>query len=278
MRYYTANISIKSQMDMDDARSIVNALLGEVGFESFEDTDDGVRAYIQQQLYEEGAIEALQLDDYGIHIHYNIEEAEYKDWNADWEAQGFEPIMVGDCCIHDMQHLAPASARLDVTIEARQAFGTGTHQTTRMIVGELLNMDLKGKRVLDCGCGTGILGIVCSMCGAEHVTGYDIDEWSTENAKHNAMLNGVDMRILLGDSSVIPHEKFDLVLANINRNILLADMRCFSEALNQSGTLILSGFYNEDVEILTSEASKHDLLSTSIKHDGDWACIVLQKE
>lgn len=264
-------------MEMDDARSIVNALLGEVGFESFEDTDTGVRAYIQQQIYEEGAIESIQLEAYGIHIHYNIEEAEYKDWNADWEAQGFEPIMVGDCCIHDLQHIAPDNARLDVTIEARQAFGTGTHQTTRMIVGELLSMDIKGKRVLDCGCGTGILGIVCSMCGADHVTGYDIDEWSTENAKHNALLNGVEMRVLLGDSSVIPDEKFDIVLANINRNILLADMKRFADALCTGGTLILSGFYRGDIEQLSTEANKNKITILHEKHDGEWSCLVSRK-
>lgn len=263
---------------MDDARSIVNALLGEAGFESFEDTDDGVRAYIQQQLYVEGVIEGLQLEDYGIHVHYIIEESEYKDWNADWEAQGFEPIMVDGCCIHDLKHLAPADARLDVTIEARQAFGTGTHQTTRMIVSELLGMDLKGKSVLDCGCGTGILGIVCSMCGAESVTGYDIDEWSSENAKHNAMLNGVSMRVLLGDSSVIPQETFDVVLANINRNILLADMQRFADALCAGGTLILSGFYREDIQQLSAEALKYHLTTLRDKHDGDWSCIILQKQ
>lgn len=265
-------------MEMDDARSIVNALLGEIGFESFEDTDNGVKAYIQQQMYDESMMESLQFEDYGIIVHYNIEEAEYKDWNADWEAQGFEPIMVGDCCIHDLQHIAPAEARLDVTIEARQAFGTGTHQTTQMIVGELLSMDIKGKSVLDCGCGTGILGIVCSMCGAKHVTGYDIDEWSTDNAKHNAMLNGVEMRILLGDSSIIPQEKFDIVLANINRNILLADMKRFSDALIIDGTLILSGFYRGDIEQLCSEASKNKLTTTHEKYDGEWSCLILKKD
>ena len=155
-------------------------------------------------------------------------EAEYRNWNEQWENEGFEPIVIdGRCIIHDTKHpagdKAPDSPTLDITIEARQAFGTGTHETTRMIVGELLKMDLKGKRILDCGCGTGILGIVASKCGASEIVAYDIDEWSVENARHNAKLNGVkNMEVLEGDRNVLSHVSgvFDVVLANINRNIL----------------------------------------------------------
>lgn len=267
-------------MSHDDATALTLALAGEAGYESFEEHDDGsVSAYIQQQLWSEDLISQLQstLLMMGIETECNTKEAEYRDWNAEWESQGYEPIMVGGCCIHDTQHLAPADAQLDVTIEARQAFGTGTHETTQMLVGQLMSMDLQGKTILDCGCGTGILGIVAAMRGASYVVGYDIDEWSTDNCRHNAMLNGVSDRldILLGDSSVIPDQKFDIVLANINRNILLADLPRFAAAMQPHSTLLLSGFYPSDAPMLCDTAAKLSLRCTNQLQNGDWCALVL---
>ena len=208
-----------------------------------------------------------------------------QDWNQDWEDQGFEPIGVSDhLVIYDAKHtdmsmFAGDDGVMRIFIEARNAFGTGTHQTTRMILRRLLGMDLTGKSVLDCGCGTGILGIVALRLGANRVLGYDIDEWSSENAKHNAALNGVDnLDVLLGDASVLDgvKEEFDVVIANINRNILLNDMTAFRSHLKTGGRLILSGFYETDVPMLEQAAQSNGLTIIDVVTDGEWACAMFE--
>ena len=166
---------------------------------------------------------------------------------------------------------------MPVFIQARQAFGTGTHQTTQMIISTLLSLQLHGKRVLDCGCGTGILGIVASKLGANNVMAYDIDEWSVENTRHNAQLNNADnIKVLQGDASIVTHfnEKFDVIVANINRNILLHDMPMFKRVLANNGILILSGFYANDVPLLEQKAAPLNLTLTEVKEKDEWrACI-----
>lgn len=214
MKYYVANFQIKDAPSIGDCRDLLATMASEAGFESFEETDEGLNGYVQQSMLDESKLREL-LGDFpieGVKITYTLSQVEDKDWNEQWENEGFEPIVVGDrCVIHDTKHQADAvlpgrKDLLDITIEAKQAFGTGTHETTRLIVGQLLQMDLKGKRVLDCGCGTGILGIVASKMGAQSVVGYDIDEWSVENARHNAELNGVrNMEVLEGNQSVLSH-------------------------------------------------------------------------
>ena len=214
-----------------------------------------------------------------VTVSYTLEEAAYKDWNEEWEDAGFEPISIdGKCIIHDPQHpVEAAPGVLDITIQARQAFGTGTHETTRMIVNELVNMDLKDKRVLDCGCGTGILGIVASKCGAKEVVGYDIDEWSVENAQHNARLNGVEnMEIFEGNRHVLSHVSgvFDVVLANINRNILLEDLPSMHEVMGHGATIILSGFYGEDGIMIAEKAGSLGLSLVKTESDNNWCALV----
>ena len=213
MKYYVANFDIECAADMlQPARELLSAAACEAGFEAFEDTDKGIAGYVQRPLYDKDALDAA-IADYmpdGASVTYNIEEVPDQDWNQGWEDDGFEPIGVSDnLVIYDAKHtdmsmFAGDDGVMRIFIEARNAFGTGTHQTTRMILRRLLGMDLQGKSVLDCGCGTGILGIVALRLGADHVLGYDIDEWSSENAKHNAALNGVDnLDVLLGDASVL---------------------------------------------------------------------------
>ena len=166
-----------------------------------------------------------------------------------------------------------------VAIDAQQAFGTGNHETTRMIVAHLLSTDLNGKRVLDCGCGTGILGIVAAMRGATEVVGYDIDDWSVKNSQHNAKLNGVEMEVLEGDKSVLSHINgmFDIILANINRNILLNDMNAFSEVMTTGAQLILSGFYKEDSQLLFECAERLNLHETCRMTENNWCALVLTR-
>lgn len=286
MKYLVAEFKIECQDGMIQiARDLLTDALGEAGFETFEDTEDGIKGYVQESLFDENAmndvISNFMLPD--VSISANIQEAEYKNWNEEWEEAGFERININDSItIYDARHDdgAGIASGISIGIETKQAFGTGTHETTRMIVSTLLNIDLKGKRVLDCGCGTGILGIAASKLGASEVVGYDIDEWSSENAIHNAELNGVgNMKVMLGDASVLKsvEGKFDVVLANINRNILLADMPAFVSVMADDSLLILSGFYASDVDLLTEKASSLGLSKIDSKSDSEWTCLVLKK-
>ena len=245
MKYFVSHFTIQCADGefMQPAREITAAIAGECGYETFLDTDNGVDGYVQVDFYDESAMrEALAefpMDD--VTVTFETEEVEDKDWNETWEQEeGFAPINIDDrLVIYDVlhpsdniptpntQHPTP----ITIGIEARNAFGTGTHETTQMIVGMLLDMDLKGKRVLDCGCGTGILAITALKCGAADAVAYDIDEWSADNTRHNAEINGVADRIEVfeGNAHVLSHISgvFDVVLANINRNILLNDMPAF---------------------------------------------------
>ena len=286
MKYLVAEFKIECQDGMIQiARDLLTDALGEAGFETFEDTEDGIKGYVQESLFDENAmndvISNFMLPD--VSISANIQEAEYKNWNEEWEEAGFERININDSItIYDARHDdgAGIASGISIGIETKQAFGTGTHETTRMIVSTLLNIDLKGKRVLDCGCGTGILGIAASKLGASEVVGYDIDEWSSENAIHNAELNGVgNMKVMLGDASVLKSVdgKFDVVLANINRNILLADMPAFVSVMADDSLLILSGFYASDVDLLIEKASSLELSKIDSKSDSEWTCLVLKK-
>lgn len=288
MKYYVANFDIECADELlQPARELLSAAACEAGFEAFEDTDNGIAGYVQRPLYDKEALDAA-IADYmpeGTQVTYNIEEVPDQDWNQGWEDQGFEPIGVSDhLVIYDAKHtdmsmFAGDDGVMRIFIEARNAFGTGTHQTTRMILRRLLGMDLTGKSVLDCGCGTGILGIVASRLGANRVLGYDIDEWSSENAKHNAALNGVNnLDVLLGDASVLDgvKEEFDVVIANINRNILLNDMTAFRSHLKTGGRLILSGFYETDVPMLEQAAQSNGLTIIDVVTDGEWACAMFE--
>lgn len=288
MKYLVATFNIEAAADLLEAsRDLLADGAAQAGFESFEETEQGMDAYVQKELFDKEALDAY-IADFPItdaHITYSIQDAEDKDWNQEWEEQGFEPIYVADqVVIYDAKHpeLYPDTSErpgiIEIGIEAKLAFGTGNHETTRMIISQLLQMPIKTKRVLDCGTGTGILGLTASKLGAKEVVGYDIDEWSVENAKHNAVLNGVDnMEVLFGNSSVLNHISgvFDVVMANINRNILLDDMRLFRSVMNTDATLILSGFYEEDVPVLLEKANELGLHETTRHIDNKWTCLVL---
>lgn len=289
MKYLVAKFKIATSEDLlQVCKDLLADSAAEAGFESFEETQEGLEAYVQKELFDKDALDA-SIADFpieGTDISYTIEDAEDKDWNEEWEEQGFDPICVDDqVLIYDAKHpeLHPTTSpdHIEIGIEAKLAFGTGNHETTRMIVSTLLNMNLYKMRVLDCGCGTGILGLVASKLGANEVVGYDIDEWSVENAKHNAQLNGVDnLEIYFGNASVINHISgvFDVVLANINRNILLEDMKSFRGVLNEGGYMILSGFYEEDIPVLLEKAKEFGLYESGRRTDNNWACLVLKNK
>lgn len=289
MKYLVAKFKIATSEDLlQVCKDLLADSAAEAGFESFEETQEGLEAYVQKEFFDKDALDA-SIADFpieGTDISYTIEDAEDKDWNEEWEEQGFDPICVDDqVLIYDAKHpeLHPTTSpdHIEIGIEAKLAFGTGNHETTRMIVSTLLNMNLYKMRVLDCGCGTGILGLVASKLGANEVVGYDIDEWSVENAKHNTQLNGVDnLEVYFGNASVINHISgvFDVVLANINRNILLEDMKSFRGVLNEGGYMILSGFYEEDIPVLLEKAKEFGLYESGRRTDNNWACLVLKNK
>ena len=300
-----------------DAADLLAAIAGEAGFETFEETSTGLKGYIQQDLLDVSTLQT-SLNDFpfeGISISYDIRPAEDRDWNEQWEQEGFEPIVVKcgmwnveggmwneECpviVIHDGRHLPETmpTGAIPIEIDAKLAFGTGTHETTRMICSELISFHIPHSsfhlphssfhiphstfhkiRVLDCGTGTGILSICALKLGAAEAIGYDIDEWSVDNARHNAVINQVDDRFtsLLGDASILNQVEgnFNLVLANINRNILLADMESFRGKMAPGASLILSGFYTEDCEMLIEKAKTLGLKLTKQKEDQNWACLV----
>lgn len=288
MKYY--EVEFKIQPCSQDARDILAALAGEAGFETFEDTDEGVKGYVQQALFNQSALdESLQFFPMeGTHIIYDVAEAEDKDWNEQWEQEGFDPIVIdnGKIVIHDGRHLPTQDSAQDtqvsIEIDAHLAFGTGTHETTRMICSILLDESLKDKNLLDAGCGTGILGITALKLGANSVTAYDIDEWSSENTRHNAVINQVEnnIKIYCGDATLLDtvSEHFDYVVANINRNILLQDMERFHKVMKAGGTLILSGFYTDDIPLLEAKGNELGLTLSKTKEDNNWACIVMREQ
>lgn len=290
MKYFEVHFRITAPDGLrQDVSDVLAAMAGECGFETFEENEEGLTGYVQQDNFDDVALRnMLELlpfgKEQGVSISYEVSEAPDRDWNEQWEQEGFEPISVGtQLIIHDGRHL-PTPSTLNpqpstIIIEARQAFGTGNHATTRMMCQALMDMNMQGKTLLDCGTGTGILSLVALKLGATEAIGYDIDEWSVDNARHNAELNGVAQQFTstLGNAEVISqlHRQFDVVTANINRNILLADMPLMREALNSPyGTLLLSGFYQADVPLLVEKAEELGLHLDEKKEEEGWVCLI----
>ena len=301
MKYFEVHFRLNAPDDLrQDVSDVLAAMAGECGFETFEENEEGLIGYVQQDFFDEtelnNVLEQLPFgEEQGVSISYEVSEAPDRDWNEQWEQEGFEPITVGThLIIYDGRHLptlssdpAPLSdsspltsesSPLTVKIEARQAFGTGNHATTRMMCQALMDLGMQGLSLLDCGTGTGILGIVALKLGAIAATGYDIDQWSVENARHNAELNGVGMQFtsVYGNANIIRQlqRKFDVVAANINRNILLADMPLMRQALPQyRGVLLLSGFYHEDVPMLVEKAVSLGFHLEYEKQEDGWSML-----
>lgn len=287
MNYKIANCTISGQPALvQTAKDLLADALGEVGFESFEETQQGLKAYIPAENFDEQCLKEVlkNIPIQEIDLTYHLEDMEDKNWNEVWENAGFAPIDIDEqLIIYDAKSaFVPATDnKIYIGIEARQAFGTGNHQTTRMMISMLLQLRLSEKRVLDCGCGTGILSIAASKLGAIKVIGYDIDEWSVNNTLHNATMNNVtNLEVFHGNAQVLSHVSglFDVVLANINRNILLQDMTSFVELMSPGAILLLSGFYESDANLLIEKATQLGLVERNRKTEDDWCCLMFTKE
>lgn len=287
MRYIQVEFTAKP--DNQDIRDIIAALTGEIGFESFSDENGKLIGYCQEELFHVESLENT-LQNFpipNVEIMFTASNVEDRNWNEEWEKAGFDPIIIDNQCaivcgnkLEDANHQQDIdSIPTKIVIDAKQAFGTGTHETTQMIVSLLLSQNLTEKRVLDCGCGTGILGIVAAKYGAKEVVAYDIDEWSVNNAQHNAELNEVELDVLEGDKRVLSHVNgvFDFVLANINRNIILEDLSAFVSVMTTNSKIILSGFYEQDAEIILKEAENLGLEECKRITNHDWCCLLLEK-
>lgn len=260
------------------ATDVLAALLADAGFESFVPEDDGMSAYAPQALYDADAVAAVvagfPLE--GFEITYDSEFIEGEDWNAEWEKNYFQPIVLGEeCVIHSTFHKDVPKARYDILIDPKMAFGTGYHQTTCHMLRAILAQDMTGKSILDMGCGTALLAILARKHGASNVVAIDIDEFAYENARENIVLNGTpDIEVRLGGAEAIkPSDSFDYVIANINRNILLADIKNYVRAMHPGSQLFISGFYTEDIEVLTKEAANHGLQYIDSAEDNRWAMV-----
>ncbi len=266
----------------DDVCDVLSALLAqEADFDTFTPVEGGLVGYVRPELFEPTALEGVVADFPwpDIEIAYTVAEADDRNWNEEWENTGFRPLRIGDeLYVYDPRHDEPADeVALNIRICPRQAFGTGSHQTTALILGYLLTAPLQGTRVVDAGCGTGILGILAAKRGAAEVFAYDIDEWSVRNTVDNMEMNDVDnAQVEEGDAGVLADvAPADWVIANINRNILLHDMPAFVRALKSEGRLLLSGFYTADIPLLEAEAARHGLHTVHTESRDDWALLIL---
>ncbi|MBO4603514.1 MAG: 50S ribosomal protein L11 methyltransferase [Salinivirgaceae bacterium] len=261
-----------------DNREILTALLAEVGYDSFMETPSGLSAYISANMFDESATAAAVEPVAAIFEKLDIESKPVPDvdWNAEWE-KSFTPITVaGKCRIRAPFHDFDSNYQLDIIIEPKMAFGTGHHATTTLMIQQLFDIQLSGKTLLDMGCGTGVLAIAAKKLGAGRVMAIDIDHWSVENARENAARNNVELTVVEGGVEAV-NGTFDIILANINRNILLDQMPTYSRSLTAGGTLCLSGFYKSDVAILTEKAQSLDLQSAGQIEQDEWVSLKFSK-
>ena len=250
--------------------------LGEVGFDSFVTTETGLNAYIPSIHFDESKIKKiLSPFPFEASIEYKVSQIEPKNWNEEWEKHYFEPIVIGnDCVIHSSFHKNIPIAKYDIVIDPKMAFGTGHHETTSLVIAELLKMNLERKKVLDMGCGTAVLAILAALRGARDLLAIDIDTWCVENSIENIALNKVGgIEVKLGGAELLDGLHFDIILANINRNILLADIDKYAACLSGGGELYMSGFYVEDIPLIEAEANLNGLKLEYYKEKNNWAVV-----
>jgi ribosomal protein L11 methyltransferase len=276
MNYFEINITL-SDPEAPDSRDIIAAHLSESEFESFEDTETGLKAFIQEHLYNEGVVyEALDEINAMIPFTREVNFIPEQNWNETWE-KNYEPVMIaGQCFIRAPFHAPNPEAKYELIIEPKMSFGTAHHETTSMMIELILEKSWHGKKVLDMGSGTGVLGILASKMGASEIVAIDNDEWAFLNAVENIGRNNTaNIEVLQGDDALIENQKFDVIIANINRNILLAQIQNYSKALNPGGEIFLSGFYEQDVPVLLKETEKYHLKLKQKITKNNWVAMIV---
>jgi len=263
---------IISAENSNEITEILIAELNEIGFESYNETNDGLKAYIQNDLFEIETIKNLQINStINCTIEYSWQVIKSQNWNAIWESN-FEPISIeNECFVRAPFHDKQKQYKYDIIIEPKMSFGTGHHETTSLMLKAMLSIDFTNKFVLDMGCGTGVLAILASFKNAKKVIAIDIDEWAYENTIENITRNGCkNIVVKKGDAHLLKNKKFDIILANINRNILLEDISIYAESLNQTGMLLLSGIYEKDLDVIKKEAETRNLKFEKYESKNNW--------
>ncbi|MDR1644269.1 MAG: 50S ribosomal protein L11 methyltransferase [Tannerellaceae bacterium] len=284
MNYYEYTFTCDSTLEPEIINDVLASVLGEAGFESFSETDGHLLAYIpEQQLDAErlnNALATFPLE--GVTIRFVRNYIEAKDWNEEWEKNYYQPVEIGSgCVIHAPFHEVKPGFTYDIIIHPKMAFGTGNHETTRLMIHEILKHDFQGKATLDMGCGTAVLAILAAMKGASPVIAVDNDEWAYQNALENIRLNHVENNIsvsLGGAERLSDAGMFDFIFANINRNILLNDIRHYAPCLKPGGSLLMSGFYTDDILTITNECVQYGLTMESFSDLNRWAAIRMVKK
>ncbi|MBK5722696.1 50S ribosomal protein L11 methyltransferase [Dysgonomonas sp. Marseille-P4677] len=259
---------------------VLSATIAEIGFESFIEYDLGTIAYIQNDIFNKTELDQVLLNlPIEAEITYTFTTIEEQNWNEEWEKNYFQPLIIDNkCIIQSTFHNAPAIYDYNIYIDPKMAFGTGHHQTTELMIREIMKDDFTGKSLLDMGTGTAILAILASMRGANPITAIDIDQWAYDNAMENIKLNNIDnVSIKIGGAELLGNEAYDIILANINRNILLNDIHAYAAVLNNGGTLYMSGFYEEDIPFIKEECSKHALTFDHNTEKDKWVAVKFTK-
>lgn len=280
MRY--KKVTVRLRPNNEAAAQLLMDAMGERGFESFVETAEGFEGYIQEKDWGDGTMDGIRPEIRRVRMEWEAEDAPDEDWNAEWEKAGYTPISIdgGRCVIHG-PGAEKAGSEIDVVIDPKNAFGSGHHETTRMIVSLLMRMDMGGKRVMDMGCGTGVLGIVAALRGAASVDAVDMDEWSVENTAYNASLNGVGDKVSAREGTsdgLDADEEYDILIANIFREVLLSGMAAYARATKHGGTVIVSGFLSADMDAIESAARHRGLEPAGHESDGDWTMCVFHKK
>jgi ribosomal protein L11 methyltransferase len=279
MEYKKAVFTLDPDSELN--REILIAKLGEIGFDSFTENDQSIEAFIPSKLFAIEMIPQSSFSDYPFFTyHFELETIPNQNWNEVWEKNYFKPLQIGEeCLIRAPFHTDFPKVRYEIIIDPKMAFGTGNHETTALIISEILSLNLVDKRILDMGCGTGVLAILASMKGAKEIVAIDIDENACNNTIENMHYNGIkNIEVRLGGADKLKAEQFDFIFANIQRNILLHDLTEYVKVMSGKATIIMSGFYLEDLSLIKERAEKSGLVLQSYKEKNNWTAATFKQE